>query len=224
MTPKKCYHEWNIRILQNLCYKSATNFSITVWGVPYAQSMNWPGKLRRSIVVNVTHTLDVAEILRPPIQWVSQKFCNHSYTGCIRNYAAIYTLGVVEILRPFIQWMWQKFCNDSYTGCCRNSATTHTLDVAEILRPHSYTGCRRNSAIIHDHIQGVADILRPIIHWVLQKFCNHSDTESGWKSATIHTLGVAEILQPLTDWMSKTFWKNTTLTVSHIWISIRIIA
>ena len=117
--------------------------------------------------------------LRPPIQWVSQKFCNHSYTGCIRNYAAIYTLGVVEILRPFIQWMWQKFCNDSYTGCCRNSATTHTLDVAEILRPHSYTGCRRNSAIIHDHIQGVADILRPIIHWVLQKFCNHSDTESG---------------------------------------------
>ena len=86
-------------------------------------------------MVNVTHTLDVAEILRPPIQWVSQKFCNHSYTGCIRNYAAIYTLGVVEILRPFIQWMWQKFCNDSYTGCCRNSATTHTLDVAEILRP-----------------------------------------------------------------------------------------
>ena len=224
MTPKKCYHEWNLRILKNLCYKSATNFSITVWGVPYAQSTSWPGKLRRSIVVNVTHTLDVAEILRPPIQWVSQKFCNHSYTGCIRNYAAIYTLGVVEILRPFIQWMWQKFCNDSYTGCCRNSATTHTLDVAEILRPHSYTGCIRNSAIIHDHIQGVADILRPIIHWVLQKFCNHSDTESGWKSATIHTLGVAEILQPLTDWMSKTFWKNTTLTVSHIWISIRIIA
>ena len=40
----------------------------------------------------------VAEILRPPIQWVSQKFCNHSYAGCIRNYAAIYTLGVVEIL------------------------------------------------------------------------------------------------------------------------------
>ena len=94
---------------------------------------------------------------------------------------------MAEILRPFIQWMWQKFCNDSYTGCCRNSATTHTLDVAEILRPHSYTGCRRNSAIIHDHIQGVADILRPIIHWVLQKFCNHSDTESGRKSATIHT-------------------------------------
>ena len=225
MTPKKCYHEWNLRILQNLCYISATNFSITVWGVPYAQSTSWPGKLRRSIVVNVTHTLDVAEILRPPIQWVSQKFWNHSYTGCIRNYAAIYTLGAVEILRPFIQWMWQKFCNDSYTGCCRNSATTHTLDVAEILRPHSYTGCRRNSATIHDHTHGVAEILRPIIHWVLQKFCNHSDTWVWQKIcdysctgcrrnfATTHRLDVKEIPR-----------KNTTLTVSHIWISIRIIA
>ena len=98
MTPKKCYHEWNLRILKNLCYKSATNFSITVWGVPYAQSTSWPGKLRRSIVVNVTHILDVAEILRPPIQWVSQKFCNHSCTGCFRNSAVIYTLGIVEIL------------------------------------------------------------------------------------------------------------------------------
>ena len=64
-----------------------------------------------------------------------------------------------------------------------------------------------------------------IIHKVSQKFCNHSDIESGRKSATIHTLDVAEILQPLTDWMSKRFReKNTTLTVSHIWISIRIIA
>ena len=48
-------------------------------------------------------------------------------------------------------------------------------------------------------------ILQRFIHWVLQKFCNHSDTESGRKSATIHTLDVAEILQPLTDWMSKRF-------------------
>ena len=33
-----------------------------------------------SIVANVTHILDVAEILQPLIQWVSQKFCNHSYS------------------------------------------------------------------------------------------------------------------------------------------------
>ena len=150
MTPKKCYHEWNLRILKNLCYKSATNFSITVWGVPYAQSMNWPGKLRRSIVVNVTHTLDVAEILRPPIQWVSQNICNHSYTGS-------------EILRPFIHWASQKFCKHSYIGCCRNlRPLIHWVwqKFCDLL----YNGCRRNSATIHT--LGVAEILRPLIHWM----------------------------------------------------------
>ena len=166
-----------------------------------------------------THTEGVAEILQSLMHWMYQKFCGHLYTGRRRNSVSTLTLDIAEICdhwytgcgrnsATFYKWMWQKFCNDSYTGCCRNSATTHTLDVAEILRPHSYTGCRRNSAIIHDHTKGVADILRPIIHWVLQKFYNHSDTESGRKSATIHTLGVAEILQPLTDWMSKRFWEK----------------
>ena len=80
----------------------------------------------------------------------------------------------------------QKFCNHSFTGCRRNSATTHS--------------------------PGVAEILRPLIHWVLQKFCNNSFTECGRNSATTHsqgitechrntvtthTLDVAEILHPL---------------------------
>ena len=90
---------------------------------------------------------------------------------------------------------------------------------------HSYTGCRRNSATIHDHTQGVAEILQRFIHWVLQKFCNHSDTESGKKSATIHTLDVAEILATTRRLdVKEILRKNTTLTVSHIWTSIRIIA
>ena len=46
--------------------------------------------------------------------------------------------------------MLQKFCNLSCTVCCRNSATTSPLDVAEILLP--------------------------LTHWVLQKFCDHSFT------------------------------------------------
>ena len=56
-----------------------------------------------SIVANVTHILDVAEILQPLIQWVSQKFCNHSkQSGCTRNSATTHTLDVAEILRPLI--------------------------------------------------------------------------------------------------------------------------
>ena len=51
----------------------------------------------------------------------------------------------------------------------------------------------------------VAEILQRFVHWVLQKFCNHLDTESDRKSATIYTLDVAEILQPLTHWISKRF-------------------
>ena len=51
---------------------------------------SWSGKNMTSIVANVTHILDVAEILQPLIQWVSQKFCNHSYS-----------LNVAEIPRPF---------------------------------------------------------------------------------------------------------------------------
>ena len=80
---------------------------------------------------------------------MSQKFGNHSYTGCSRNSATIHTLGVAEIqrphlqavaeiLRPLMQWVKQKFCYYSYTGCDRNSATTHTLGVAEILR-HNFS-------------------------------------------------------------------------------------
>ena len=76
-------------------------------------------------MVNVTHTLDVAEILRPPIQWVTQKFCNHSYTGCTRNSAAIYTLSVVE---NSVSTLTLDIAETKF-------ATTHTLGVAEILRP-----------------------------------------------------------------------------------------
>ena len=54
-------------------------------------------------------------------------------------------------------WMLQKFCVHSYTGYRRNSATTRTL--------------------------GVAEILQPFIHWMLQKF------------STTCTLGVAEVLR-----------------------------
>ena len=156
MTPKKCYHEWNLRILKNLCYKSATNFSITVWGVSYAQSMNWPGKLRRSIVVNVTHTL------------MLQKFCDHPYSGCRRNSAITHTLG-------------QKFCGHLYTGRRRNSVSTLTLDIAEIC-DHWYTGCGRNSTTFYK--MDVAEILQRFIHWVLQKFCDHSYTGCSRNSTT----------------------------------------
>ena len=69
-----------------------------------------------SIVANVTHILDVAEILQPLIQWVSQKFCNHSkQSGCTRNSATFYTLDVAEILGPFIHWVLQKFYDHSYS-------------------------------------------------------------------------------------------------------------
>ena len=122
---------------------------------------SWSGKNMTSIVANVTHILDVAEILQPLIQWVSQKFCNHSkQSECTRNSATFYTLDLAEFLGPFIHWVLQKFCDHSYTGCSRNSTTIHTLDVAEIPRPFTH--------------KGVAEILGLVIHWVLQKFRNHS--------------------------------------------------
>ena len=79
-----------------------------------------------------THSLSDTEILRPLIHWVSQKLCDHSFTGCRRNSATTISPGVAEILRPLIHWMSRKYCDHSNTGCCRNSASSHSLDVAEI--------------------------------------------------------------------------------------------
>ena len=112
-----------------------------------------------------THTVGVAEILQSLIHWMFQKFCGHLYTGHRRNSVSTLTLDIAEI------------CDHSYTGCGRNSATFYAMDVAKILQrfihwvlqkfcDHSYTGCSRNSATIHDHKQGAAEILRPLIHWM----------------------------------------------------------
>ena len=100
-----------------------------------------------SRISGTVHTLGVAEILRPLIHWMQQKFDDHTHT-----------LDVEEILRSFmiIQKVSQIFCDQSYTGCCRNSTTTQTLSLTENLRlfirwvsqkfcNHSQTGCQRDS-------------------------------------------------------------------------------
>ena len=94
-----------------------------------------------------------------------------SYTRCCRNFATTHTVGGAEILQSLIHWMYQKFCGHLYTGRRRNSVSTLTLDIAEIC-DHSYTGCGRNSATFYT--MDVAEILQRFIHWVLQKFCDHS--------------------------------------------------
>ena len=74
----------------------------------------------------------------------------------------------------------------------------------------SYTRCCRN--------------LRPLIHWVWQKFCDLLYTGCRRNSATIHTLGVAEILRPLIHWMQQKFYDHThTLDVEEIQRSFMII-
>ena len=143
-----------------------------------------------------------------------------SYTRCCRNFATTHTVGDAEILQSLIHWMYQKFCGHLYTKRRRNSVSTLTLDIAEIC-DYSYTGCGRNSATFQT--MDVAEIVRPFMHWVLQKFCDHlytgcsrnstttlihwmqkkfcdhslSYTRCRRNSATNNTLGVAEILQPL---------------------------
>ena len=85
---------------------------------------------------------------------------------------------------------------DSYTGCCRDFAATHTVGVAEILQSLIQYECSRNSATFYT--RDAAEILGPFIHWVLQKFCDHSYTGYSRNSTTIHTLDVAEIPRPFT--------------------------
>ena len=121
-----------------------------------------------------------------------------------------------SLIPSLTSWSGEKYdinCSkcDSYNGCCRDFTTTHTVGVAEILQSLIQSGCSRNSATFYT--LDVAEILGPFIHWVLQKFCDHSYTGCSRNSATIrtqrcrrnsgtsHTLGVAEIPQPLINWI-----------------------
>ena len=93
------------------------------------------------------YTLGVAEILWPIILKVLQKLCDHSYTGCHKNYVTTpytgchrnsvttHTLSVAEILQQLIRWVSQKFCNHSFTRYRRNSVSTHTLNFTETQWP-----------------------------------------------------------------------------------------
>ena len=143
------------------------------------------------------HSYTGSEILRPFIHWASQKFCKHSYIGCCRN------------LRPLIHWVWQKFCDLLYNGCRRNSATIHTLGVAEILRPLMHW--MQQKFYDHTHTLDVEEIQRSfmIIHKVSQKFCNDSYTGCCRNSATTQTLSLAENLRLFIHWMSQKFCNHS---------------